>query len=235
MPAVPTGRSTCEAAVDPGRAARRQSSLAQPALPGVLTIRFLDVGQGDAVLITAPEGQSLLYDGGRSEKRMTELLRQFGVKSLALVAASHADADHITGLIPAVQLFKPKLFLNNGIAATTQTFGKLTASVQAAGTQGLLASDRVINLGSVKITVLPPPPGMPRGDQNVNSVGLLVQYGSFQSADDRGQRDGRDGGMAEEVPGEHPRPRRRVQEHPPRREERGQRRRGCGRSARRTS
>ncbi|GGM20156.1 competence protein ComEC [Deinococcus aerophilus] len=157
------------------------SVVAQPALPGVLTIRFLDVGQGDAVLITAPEGQSLLYDGGRSEKRMTELLRQFGVKSLALVAASHGDADHITGLIPAVQLFKPKLFLNNGLAATTQTFGKLTASVQAAGTQGLLASDRVINLGSVKITVLPPPPGMPRGDQNANSVGLLVQYGSFRA------------------------------------------------------
>ena len=54
-------------------------TLAQTALHGVLTIRFLDVGQGDAVLITAPEGQSLLYDGGRSEKRMTELLTQYGV------------------------------------------------------------------------------------------------------------------------------------------------------------
>ncbi|GGL88148.1 hypothetical protein GCM10010840_27750 [Deinococcus aerolatus] len=156
-------------------------ALAQTALPGVLTIRFLDVGQGDAVLITAPEGQSLLYDGGRSEKRMTELLTQYGVRSLAVVAASHGDADHVTGLIPAVQRFKPKFFLNNGIAATTQTFGKLTTAVKTAGTQGLLASDRVINLGSVKVTVLPPPPGMPRGDQNLNSVGLLVEYGAFRA------------------------------------------------------
>ncbi|MDV6376391.1 excalibur calcium-binding domain-containing protein [Deinococcus arenicola] len=157
------------------------TAVAQSALPGVLTIRFLDVGQGDAVLITAPEGQSLLYDGGRSEKRMTELLGQYGVKSLAVVAASHADADHITGLIPAIQQFKPKFFLNNGIAATTQTFGKLTAAVQAAGTQGLLASQRDINLGSVKVTVLPPPPGVPKGDQNLNSVGLLIQYGTFRA------------------------------------------------------
>lgn len=156
-------------------------ALAQTAFPGVLTIRFLDVGQGDAVLITAPEGQSLLYDGGRSEKRMTELLGQYSVKSLAVVAASHADADHITGLIPAVQRFKPKFFVNNGIAATTQTFSKLTAAVQAAGTQGLLAKEQVINLGSVKVTVLPPPPGMPRGDQNLNSVGLLVEYGAFRA------------------------------------------------------
>ncbi|CAM3197179.1 Metal-dependent hydrolase, beta-lactamase superfamily II [Deinococcus saxicola] len=156
-------------------------ALAQTAPPGVLTIRFLDVGQGDAVLITAPEGQSLLYDGGRSEKRMTELLGQYGVQSLAVVAASHADADHIAGMIPAVQMFKPKFFLNNGIAATTQTFGKLTAAVKTAGTQGLLASERVINLGSVKVTVLPPPVGMPRTDQNLNSVGLLIEYGAFKA------------------------------------------------------
>ncbi|WP_240740910.1 excalibur calcium-binding domain-containing protein [Deinococcus sp. Arct2-2] len=146
-----------------------------------MTIRFLDVGQGDAVLITSPEGKSVLYDGGRSEPRMRELLTQYRVKSLDLVAASHADADHITGLIPAVQLFKPKLFLNNGIPATTQTWAKLVGSVQAAGTTGLLASPRVINLGSVKITVLPPPAGMPKTEQNLNSAGLLVQYGTFKA------------------------------------------------------
>lgn len=147
-----------------------------------LTIRFLDVGQGDAILITSPEGKSVLYDGGRSEARMQTLLRQYGVQSLDLVAASHGDADHITGLIPAVTLYKPRLFLNNGIAATTQTWQKLITAAQKAGTQGLLARDQqVINLGSVKLTVLAPPPGMPRDEQNVNSVGLLVQYGTFRA------------------------------------------------------
>lgn len=154
--------------------------LAAAQTSGVLTIRFLDVGQGDAVLITAPEGQTLLYDGGRSEVRMKELLKKYGVRRIDLVAASHGDADHITGLTPAVTLFKPKVFLNNGIAATTRTWSKLTQAVQAAGTRGLLAKDQVINLGSVQLTVLPPPPGMPADEQNVNSVGLLVQYGSFR-------------------------------------------------------
>ena len=46
---------------------------AQAAFPGALTIRFLDVGQGDAVLITSPEGKSVLYDGGRSEPRLQTL------------------------------------------------------------------------------------------------------------------------------------------------------------------
>lgn len=154
---------------------------AQAAFPGALTIRFLDVGQGDAVLITSPEGKSVLYDGGRSEPRLQTLLRQYEVQRLDLVAASHADADHITGLIPAVTLYKPRFFLNNGLAGTTQTWRKLVTAAQQAGTQGLVARDQVINLGSVKLTVLAPPPGMPGNEQNLNSVGLLVQYGAFRA------------------------------------------------------
>jgi len=154
---------------------------AQRAPAGVLTIRFLDVGQGDAILITSPEGKSVLYDGGRSESRMRELIRQYDVPSLDLIAASHGDADHITGLIPAAALFKPRFLLNNGVAATTQTWAKLTNILKLAGTQGLPARNQVLNLGSVRLTVLPPPAGMPAGDQNLNSVGLIVQYGSFRA------------------------------------------------------
>lgn len=143
-------------------------------------IRFLDVGQGDSILITSPEGKTALYDGGRSEARLRELLGRYGVHSLDLVIASHADADHIAGLLAAAPL-RPKFYVNNGIAATTQTFSKLLTALQAAGTQGLVASERTINLGSVKLRLIPPPPGMPEADQNLHSVGLLIEYGGFRS------------------------------------------------------
>lgn len=148
--------------------------------PGVLTIRFLDVGQGDAVLITSPEGKGLLYDGGRSEARMRELVRQYRPQSIDIVVSSHADADHSTGLITAVALYKPQYFINNGIAGTTATWQKLINVVSQAGTQGVKATGQTITLGSVTVTVLPPPAGMP-AEQNVNSVGLLVQYGTFKA------------------------------------------------------
>lgn len=162
-------------------AALSVSAQAQAAPRGVLTIRFLDVGQGDAVLITAPTGQTLLYDGGRSEPRMRELLQRHGVTSLSMVVASHGDADHITGLIPAIERFRPPYFLNNGIAATTQTWNRLVQTAAASGTQGVRATNQTITLGGVSIRVLAPPPGMPAGDQNLNSVGLLVQYGTFRA------------------------------------------------------
>lgn len=155
---------------------------AQAAPTGVLTIRYLNVGQGDSILITAPTGQTMLIDGGRSESRMRELIRQYKVSRIDAVVASHWDADHITGLVPAVALFKPKIFINNGIVATTQVAEKLVNVATLAKTQGLLAQgqDRVINLGDVKVTVMAPPSGV-KAEQNLNSVGILVQYGTFRA------------------------------------------------------
>ena len=154
---------------------------AQVAPTGVLTLRFLDVGQGDAVLMTSPEGQSVVYDGGRTESRMRDLMRQYQIKNVQAVIASHADADHITGLIPVVALNRPKYFINNGLAGTTQTWERLMNVVAQAGTQGLKAKDQVLMLGSVKLTLLAPPVGMPSGYPNVNSIGLLVEYAGFRA------------------------------------------------------
>lgn len=147
---------------------------------GVVTIRFLDVGQGDSILITSPEGKSVVIDGGKSESRMRELIRQYDIRNVSMVVATHADADHITGLIPVVALNKPQLFVNNGLSHPTQTWQKLLNIAQLAGTKGLRATgNQVVNLGSVKLTLLAPPAGMT--DQNTNSVGLLVQYGTFRA------------------------------------------------------
>lgn len=157
------------------------AAIAQPAPAGVLTIRFLDVGQGDAVLITSPDGKSLVYDGGRTESRMRELIRQYDIKNVTVVIASHADSDHSTGLIPIVALTRPLYFVNNGIGGDTQTWQKLTNVVKQAGTQGLFAVDVVMNLGDVKVTVIPPPYGMPVAEQNLNSVGILVEYAGFRA------------------------------------------------------
>jgi competence protein ComEC len=75
--------------------------LAGPRAPGQFTIRFLDVGQGDAVLIQHPDGTAVLFDGGPPEAGVTRPLRRAGVRRLALVVATHASRDHHGGL-PAV-------------------------------------------------------------------------------------------------------------------------------------
>ncbi|MEX2540701.1 MAG: MBL fold metallo-hydrolase [Trueperaceae bacterium] len=146
-----------------------------------LELHFIDVGQGDAVLIRSSSGQNTLYDGGRSAGRVLAYLRSAAVESLDLVIASHADADHIGGLIDVIEAYRPRYFMDNGIPHTTATYRRLLAAVAAAGTLYLEASGRTIAMGDVTLQVLPPP-GDPALGQNDNSIGLIIEYGVFRAA-----------------------------------------------------
>ena len=68
-----------------------------PVSDPVLTVVFLDVGQGDCVFLSAPDGQTMLVDAGPvgSYPAIAETLACYGVDSLDVVVATHPHADHI--------------------------------------------------------------------------------------------------------------------------------------------
>lgn len=75
---------------------------------GRLHVCFLDVGQGDAILIQTPDGKTILLDGGPSPAAlMSELGRRlpFWDRSVDLLILSHPDDDHITGLLPVLERY----------------------------------------------------------------------------------------------------------------------------------
>jgi competence protein ComEC len=72
-------------------------------LPGTATldagqVAVLDIGQGDAILISGGDGRFALIDGGREQTLLIDRLREFGVRHLDLVVMTHGDADHAGGL-----------------------------------------------------------------------------------------------------------------------------------------
>jgi competence protein ComEC len=69
----------------------------------VLQVSYLNVGQGDAVLITTPQGNQVLIDGGKGQAVLRELggSMSFFDRTIDVVVATHPDKDHIGGL-PAV-------------------------------------------------------------------------------------------------------------------------------------
>jgi competence protein ComEC len=146
----------------------------------VFTLRFLDVGQGDAVLLRAPTGQSVLYDGGDRGSDLVRRLRELGVTELTLVIASHNHADHIGGLAEVIRSFRPTYVMENGLPHTTRSYERFLEAIEAAGSQLLGAERRTIRLGEAELIIIPPP-GRSSWNQNDNSIGVLVRYGGFRA------------------------------------------------------
>ncbi|MEK4403412.1 MBL fold metallo-hydrolase [Sporosarcina sp. FSL K6-6792] len=94
------------------------------AAPTELKVHFIDVGQGDSILIQAPNGKNMLVDGGTKAAgaKVVSFLKAKGVKRLDYVVATHPDADHIGGLIPVINAFPVTNFIDSGNVHTSQTY-----------------------------------------------------------------------------------------------------------------
>jgi beta-lactamase superfamily II metal-dependent hydrolase len=150
-----------------------------PQRAATATVEILDVGQGDAILVRSPEHKTALIDAGPS-RHVVELLKARGVKSLDLVVVSHHHADHYGGMAAVIREFKPRVFLATDSSHSTPLYLRLLQVVRDSGMQAIFPTDspRKIELGSVVLTVLPQPPEDHR-DENDNSIGIRLQYGSF--------------------------------------------------------
>ena len=106
-------------------------ALQPQASDGKGSLAMLDVGQGDATLITAPSGAQMLIDAGKDAKVLSELVRVMptGDKSIDVVIATHPDADHIGGLGRVLDRYDVGLFLASEVEGDTQLYQDLIIQV----------------------------------------------------------------------------------------------------------
>ena len=153
---------------------------AQRATGDLLVVDVLDVGQGDAILIRAPNGKSVLVDAGPTRDAAAKWLREKRVESVDMAVVTHHHLDHLGGMDSVIREWRPRYFLATDSAHTTQSWLRLLQTVKAEGITSVLptARPRLVELGDVKLTILPQPPHDP-DDENDNSIGLRLQYGGF--------------------------------------------------------
>ncbi|HET7480692.1 MAG TPA: ComEC/Rec2 family competence protein [Rubrobacteraceae bacterium] len=155
-----------------------------PPPSGSLSVSFIDVGQGDGVLVQAG-GENYLIDAGRSEAgpEVVDFLRSRGVRDLDGMVATHPDADHIGGLPEVLDAFDvATVYLSGDTDKSTITYNTFLRRVQAEGSRVEEArAGKLMDWGGVDITVIAPPPDAGGGlfeDSNDNSVSLLLTYGT---------------------------------------------------------
>jgi competence protein ComEC len=99
--------------------------------PSGLTVRFFDVGQGDAALLVSPAGVTMLVDGGPDDAQVATELVALGVRRIDVVIASHPHADHVVGL-PAILARVPVgLLLEPGCPSDSPDAADLAEAVDA--------------------------------------------------------------------------------------------------------
>ena len=159
-----------------------QPPSAEPVLPtinqSILTVHFIDVGQGDSILIQIND-KNMLIDAGdnRAGNPVVSYLKDNGVTELDVVVATHAHADHIGGMVTILNNFKVNRFIDSGNPHTTKTYeGMLLAIDQKNVPFSLAEAGQTIALDqSVTIEVLNP--GKLTGNLNDDSVVLKMTYG----------------------------------------------------------
>jgi competence protein ComEC len=92
-----------------------------------LEIDFLDVGQGDAIFIQAPNGNQVLVDGGPNNAALRELSKvmPFYDRSIDMVIESHPDSDHINGLVGVLRRYKTDLLMESGVESENVAYQEL--------------------------------------------------------------------------------------------------------------
>jgi competence protein ComEC len=152
-----------------------------------LTIIFLDVGQGDSILIIFPNQKTILIDGGEHDQSDTilSLLKEYNIEKIDNVVATHPHADHIGGLLNIIQNVPIGKIYDTGQEHNTQTFENYLDLIESKRIPFNLAreNNEIDDLDSkVDIKILNPPEPLFVGtgnDINDNSIVLKLTYSNF--------------------------------------------------------
>jgi competence protein ComEC len=159
-----------------------------------LLVEAIDVGQGDSILLIAPDGKTLLVDGGGhgggphqapqdfdiGEEVVSQVLWSRGIRRLDVVALTHAHSDHMGGLPAVLRNFHPaELWVGNN-----PRFGLYNDLLDEAADLHVrvrsLRAGEAFPVGPTQVSVLAPFSDYQPGAEPTNNDSLVlhVAYGA---------------------------------------------------------
>ena len=174
-----------------------------------LDLYFIDVEGGQATLVVAPSGQSLLIDtgytgfGGRDTLRIAAAAKDAGVKRIDTLLITHFHDDHVGGVANLLDRFPVTTFLDHGPSIETKDYPAAYAAAFAKGQHKVIAAGDMIPIKDLDVTVVAaagkaigrkgePNPfcaGIPQSQsdleagENSQSAGVVIIFGKFRFAD----------------------------------------------------
>ena len=153
----------------------------------MLTVSFLDVGQGDATFIESPSGTQVLIDGGADSRVLGALSEELGFfdRDIDMLVATHPDGDHIGGLIDVLIRYDVGTVLMTENVNDTPVYDAFIRAVEEERAAVLYArAGQVYDLGvgsagSTTLTILFPDHDPTNMESNDSSIISKLTYGGI--------------------------------------------------------
>ncbi len=162
-------------------AAQSSEKAAEKAL---LTVKVIDIGQGDAILLKS-EGQTVLVDSGDIEHRdkLVAYLKKENVTKLDKVIITHPHADHLGGMPGVLENFKVGQIYDSGKTATTKLYKDYLGLVKKQNIPFTVATpgSEITLGGDVRLKVLAPDKSL-LDDKEMNNSSVVVKLIAGQFA-----------------------------------------------------
>lgn len=139
---------------------------------GEFSIRFIDVGQADAALITC-DGEHMLIDGGNREDSslLYSLLERENISHFRYVVGTHAHEDHIGGIPGALQKASADLVLSPVTDYDSKAFANFKKAADANGGIVIPSVGDTYDLGSARFTIV----GVNSDSSNPNNTSIVLR------------------------------------------------------------
>lgn len=160
-----------------GMAAPVTASAEEAPLQETMTVHFIDVGQGLAIMAQTGD-EVLVYDGGDKEASsyFISYLMQNGVDDIDYMVSSHYDSDHLSGLIGALNVFDVDTVIASDYEHGTQLYDSFYDTLEKQGKSVIYPEvGEQFEFGEGSFTVLSP--SEITDDSNNNSVAIRLDYG----------------------------------------------------------
>lgn len=156
---------------------------ATPVSAASLKIHFIDVGEGDAVLIQAPGGKAVMIDSGNliSGYRVVEYLKKNDIAKLERLVFTHPHPDHIGGAFFILQMMEVGRVCDNGQvlqpgALDADIYRWYSELVRKRNNYHILKAGDRFSVDGVIFKVLWPAQPLPSLDFNANSLVIMIEY-----------------------------------------------------------
>lgn len=151
----------------------------KPTIPsGQLKVHFINVGQGDSILVQFHNGQAMLIDAGPDDS-VVSYLNQQGIKKINYLVATHPHADHIGGMAAVIRAFDIEKVYMPRVSHTSKTYENVLLAVKEKGLKitSAKAGTTLFDQEGLKVNIVAPC-GSSYNNLNDYSAVARIQFGN---------------------------------------------------------